>query len=146
MKRPHPSSVRRTAARRTGALRMVWRTLREGTRPGTPGVAARVRSLPAMTRDSIVGGYRGPGRDRLAWSAVGLAYLLSPLDAAPEALLPLLGLLDDGVVAAWVAGSLLVATEDHAAWRAAAPPAVPAVPAVRTAVAPRRRPHIRAEG
>ena len=145
MKRPHPS-----AARRGGALRLVWRTLREGTRPGTPGVAARLRSLPALTRDSTVGGYRGPGRHRLAWSAVGLAYLLSPVDAAPEALLPLLGLLDDGVVAAWVAGSLLMATEDYAAWRAAARPAVPAamppVPPVRPVVLARRGLHSPAGG
>ncbi|WP_432524446.1 DUF1232 domain-containing protein [Kineococcus sp. SYSU DK006] len=144
MKPAHPSS-----ARRAGALRLVWRTLREGTPPGTPGLAARVGSLPAMTRDSIAGGYRGPGRRRLAWSAVGLAYLLSPLDAAPEALLPLLGLLDDGVVAAWVAGSLLVATEDYAAWRAASRPAVPVAPVapeVRAAVAPHRRLHSPAQG
>ncbi|NAZ78125.1 DUF1232 domain-containing protein [Kineococcus sp. T13] len=109
-----------------------------------------------MTRDSVAGGYRGPGRGRLAWSAVGLAYLVSPLDAAPEALLPLLGLLDDGVVAVWVAGSLLAATEDYAAWRATArsgPPAVPGgtpeppplAPAT-TAPPAHRRLHSRARG
>ena len=103
---------------RPGALPVLWRTLRSGTHPGTPGVGARVASLPAMVGDSVHGRYTGPGRSRLTWAAAGLAYLVSPVDALPEAWLPLVGLLDDGVVAAWVAGSLLSATEDYAAWRA----------------------------
>ncbi|WP_432573012.1 YkvA family protein [Kineococcus sp. SYSU DK005] len=104
-------------ARRRSALGVLWRTARSGTRPGTPGLAARARSLPAMVADSAGGRYRGPGRLRLAGAAAGLAYLVSPVDLLPEAVLPLLGVLDDGVVAAWVAGSLLSATEDYAAWR-----------------------------
>lgn len=117
----------RTAAPRTSALPVLWRTLRSGTRPGTPGVGARAASLPAMVGDSVRGRYTGAGRSRLAWAAVGLAYLVSPVDALPEAWLPLVGLLDDGVVAAWVAGSLLVATGDYAEWRAGRPP-VPGSP------------------
>ena len=89
-------------ARRRSALGVLWRT---------------ARSLPTVVADSAGGRYRGPGRLRLAGAAAGLAYLVSPVDLLPEAVLPLLGLLDDGVVAAWVAGSLLSATEDHAAWR-----------------------------
>lgn len=103
--------------RRRASFAVLWSTVRAGTRPGTPGVGARVRALPAMVRDSLTGDYRGTGRSRLAVSAVGLLYLVSPVDVLPEALLPLVGLLDDAVVAAWVAGSLLVATEDYAAWR-----------------------------
>ncbi len=104
--------------RRRSALAVLWRTARSGTRPGTPGLGARARSLPAMVSDSIGGRYRGPGRSRLAGAAAGLAYLLSPADLVPEAVLPLVGVLDDAVVAAWVAGTLLTATEDYAAWRA----------------------------
>ncbi len=104
--------------RRRSALAVLWRTARSGTRPGTPGPGARARSLPAMVSDSIGGRYRGPGRPRLAGAAAGLAYLLSPADLVPEAVLPLVGVLDDAVVAAWVAGALLTATEDYAAWRA----------------------------
>lgn len=96
---------------------MLWSTVRAGTRPGTPGIGDRVRALPTMVRDSVTGEYRGTGRSRLAVSAVGLLYLVSPLDVLPEAFLPLVGLLDDAVVAAWVAGSLLVATEDYVEWR-----------------------------
>lgn len=103
---------------RTAALPVLWRTLRSGTRPGTPGVGTRLAQLPAMVADSVRGRYTGAGRSRLAWAALGLVYVVSPVDALPEAWLPLVGLLDDGVVAAWVAGSVLVATEDYAAWRA----------------------------
>ncbi|WP_337061150.1 YkvA family protein [Kineococcus sp. G2] len=103
--------------RRRAALAVLWRTLRSGTAPGTPGVAERARSLPALVSDTVGGRYRGPGRARLAGAALGLAYLVSPADAVPEAVLPLLGLLDDAAVAAWVAGALLSATEDYADWR-----------------------------
>ncbi|WP_432509027.1 YkvA family protein [Kineococcus auxinigenes] len=103
--------------RRRSALAVLWRTARSGTRPGTPGLGARARSLPAMVSDSVGGRYRGPGRPRLAGAAAGLVYLLSPLDVVPEAVLPLVGVLDDAVVAAWVAGALLTATEDYALWR-----------------------------
>lgn len=87
---------------RTAALPVLWQTLRAGTRPGTPGVGTRIAQLPAMVADSVRGRYTGSGRSRLAWAALGLAYVVSPVDALPEALLPVVGLLDDGVVAAWV--------------------------------------------
>ena len=114
---PSPAQSPGPTARRRAAFAVLWRTARSGTRPGTPGVGSRLASLPAMARDSVTGRYTGSGRSRLAVSAAGLLYLLSPVDALPEAFLPLVGLLDDGVVAAWVAGTLLVATEDYAAWR-----------------------------
>ena len=103
--------------RSRAALAVVWRTAREGTRPGSPGLGARVRALPGLVRDSATGRWAGPGRGRVALAAVGLLYLVSPVDAVPEAFLPLVGLLDDAVVAAWVAGSLLTATEDYLDWR-----------------------------
>ncbi|WP_432546892.1 YkvA family protein [Kineococcus sp. SYSU DK004] len=106
--------------RSRAALAVVWRTAREGTRPGSPGLGARVRALPGLVRDSATGRWAGPGRGRVAVAAVGLLYLVSPVDAVPEAFLPLLGLLDDAVVAAWVAGSLLTATEDYLDWRGTA--------------------------
>ena len=112
---------------RTAALPVLWRTLRSGARPGTPGVGTRIAHLPAMVGDSVRGRYTGSGRSKLAWAALGLAYVLSPVDALPEAWLPLIGLLDDGVVAAWVAGTVLVATEDYERWRE-----VPRHPAVHT--------------
>nr|WP_240895061.1 DUF1232 domain-containing protein [Kineococcus siccus] len=81
-----------------------------------------------MTRDALAGRYAGPGRTRLGLAVAGLAYLVSPLDVLPEAFLPLVGLVDDAVVAAWVAGSVLVATEDYASWRREAHELAPGAP------------------
>jgi uncharacterized membrane protein YkvA (DUF1232 family) len=119
---PTPVAAPRPARRRA-AVGVLWQTLRSGTRPGTPGVGERLSSLPAMTRDALAGRYAGPGRTRLGLAVAGLVYLVSPLDVLPEAFLPIVGLVDDAVVAAWVAGSVLVATEDYAAWRSGAAPA-----------------------
>jgi len=110
-------------ARRRAAVAVLWQTLRRGTRPGTPGVGERLSSLPAMTRDALAGRYTGPGRTRLGLAVAGLVYLVSPVDLVPELFLPVVGLVDDAVVAAWVAGSVLVATEDYAAWRSSGAPA-----------------------
>ncbi|MGI4894199.1 MAG: YkvA family protein [Janthinobacterium lividum] len=112
-----PSPTVLTTPRRRAALGVLWSTARAGTRAGTPGIGERVRSLPALVRDSVTGRYPGFSRSRLAMSAIGLVYLVSPVDVLPEVFLPVVGLLDDGVVAAWIAGTLLVATEDYAAWR-----------------------------
>ena len=135
---PHPSPTTRLPApvpaatagsvvprstRRRGALRVLWRTARASRQPGTPGLGRRLAATPAMTRDALRGRWRGPGRARLALAALGVLYVVSPVDVVPEAFLPLVGLLDDATVAAWTAGSLLIATEDYAAWRAAGSPA-----------------------
>ena len=49
---------------------------------------------------------------------MGLAvlYLLSPVDLVPEGLLLAIGLVDDVVVATWLAGSALDATERFVGW------------------------------
>lgn len=75
--------------------------------------AGRLRLLPSMVRDAVTGRWTGPGRRRLAGAAVGTLYLLSPVDAVPELWLPLVGLLDDGLVAAFVATSVRAATDDY---------------------------------
>ncbi len=76
--------------------------------------AVRLRLLPAMVRDAAAGRWTGPGRRRLAAAALGTVYLLSPVDAVPELWTPLLGLVDDGLVAAFVAASVRTATQDYA--------------------------------
>ena len=111
--------VGRTALlkRRSAALAVMWRTLRRGTAADEPGVAERLRALPRMLSAAARGEYRGTSRLRLLLAGAAAGYVLSPLDPLPEALLGMLGTVDDAVVAAWVAGALLTATEDYAAWR-----------------------------
>ncbi|WP_380169825.1 YkvA family protein [Kineococcus sp. DHX-1] len=76
----------------------------------------RLRLLPWMVRDAATGRWTGQGRRRLAAAALGTVYLLSPVDAVPELWTPVLGLLDDGLVAAFVAASVRTATADYVRW------------------------------
>ena len=69
-----------------------------------------------MVGDALAGRYAALGRGRLALLGLALAYLVSPLDVVPEAFVPLLGLVDDGVVALWLAGAFLAETDRFLAW------------------------------
>jgi uncharacterized membrane protein YkvA (DUF1232 family) len=113
-------------SRRFLALSALWAALR-GRLPG-PALADRLRAVPAMTRDVASGRFTGVARGRLVATAAALAYLVVPLDVIPEALLGVVGLVDDAVVAAWAAGSLLDATGRYLAWRS---PDLSGLPSVR---------------
>jgi uncharacterized membrane protein YkvA (DUF1232 family) len=75
-----------------------------------------------MVGDALSGRYAALGRSRLAMLGLALAYIVSPVDFVPEALVPLLGLADDGVVALWLAGAFLAETDRYLAWDATGPP------------------------
>ena len=110
---------------RFAALGAVWRALRAGSRPGTPGVGARLRALPRLVKSTLLGHYRGTTRGRLLAMALALAYVFSPVDLVPELFVPLLGLVDDAFVAAWLAGTVLLETERYLEWEDARHPVVP---------------------
>jgi uncharacterized membrane protein YkvA (DUF1232 family) len=74
-----------------------------------------------MVREAVSGRYAALGRGRLALLALGLAYLISPVDLVPEAVIPLLGLVDDGVVALWLAGAFLAETDNYLRWERSQP-------------------------
>jgi uncharacterized membrane protein YkvA (DUF1232 family) len=101
---------------RVAAFTALWRAISRGRRPGTPGPAERARALPRMVGDALSGRYAALGRGRLAMLGLALAYLVSPLDVVPEAVVPLLGLVDDGVVALWLGGAFLAETDRFLAW------------------------------
>ena len=42
--------------------------------------------------------------------------MVSPVDLIPELILPLIGLADDTLVVAWIAGALLAESETFLAW------------------------------
>jgi uncharacterized membrane protein YkvA (DUF1232 family) len=52
----------------------------------------------------------------MALFAIGLAYLLSPVDLLPELVLNVFGLGDDAVVALWLAGAFLVESDRYLRW------------------------------
>jgi uncharacterized membrane protein YkvA (DUF1232 family) len=110
---------------RFAAMGAIWRALRAGSRPGTPGIGARLRSVPRLVAATFVGRYRGTTRARLLAMALAVLYVVSPVDLLPELFLPLVGLIDDAVVVAWLAGSVLLETERFLAWEVDQHPVVP---------------------
>ncbi len=101
---------------RFAAIGAVWRALRAAHRPGTPGIAERLRAVPRLVRATLLGRYRGTTRGRLLMMALAVAYVVSPIDLVPEMFVPILGLVDDAFVIAWLAGAVLLETERFIDW------------------------------
>jgi uncharacterized membrane protein YkvA (DUF1232 family) len=110
---------------RFAAVGAVWRALRAGSRPGTPGVGARLRAVPRLVAATFLGRYRGTTRARLFAMGLAVGYFVSPVDLVPELFVPLLGLVDDAFVAVWLAGSVLLETERFLEWEVDQHPVVP---------------------
>lgn len=106
---------------RAGALGVVWRVLREGRRPGAPGLGARLAAVPRLVRATLVGRYPGMSRGRVLALAIAAVYVVFPVDVVPEAFLGPLGLVDDVAVAAWLAGTLLVESDRYLEWERSSP-------------------------
>jgi uncharacterized membrane protein YkvA (DUF1232 family) len=94
--------------------RMAWTALIRAFKPGTPGVGRRLAAIPRMISATLRGEYDGGGR--LALMALSAAYIISPIDAVPEAIFLVLGLIDDAAVVAWLAGAVLDETERFLEW------------------------------
>jgi uncharacterized membrane protein YkvA (DUF1232 family) len=99
--------------RRTAAFTALWRALTAAHRGG-PGLGARVASLPRMAWSSLRGDYDGSARFMMM--SLATLYVVSPIDAVPEILLGPLGLIDDGIVVAWIVGTFLAETDRFIAW------------------------------
>jgi uncharacterized membrane protein YkvA (DUF1232 family) len=103
----------RQRARRRKALR----TLRKMRRPGSASLGERLRAVPSMVRVAASGRYPDLSRSRLAMLALAAAYIVSPIDFVPEAVLLALGFADDAAVAAWLVNQLLEETDRYLAWK-----------------------------
>jgi uncharacterized membrane protein YkvA (DUF1232 family) len=102
--------------RRMAALRVIWRALTQGRRAGAPSLGELAGAVPGMVGTTLSGRYKMLSRGRLALFVLAIAYLLSPVDLVPELFLGPIGLLDDGAVALWLAGTLLSETERFVGW------------------------------
>jgi uncharacterized membrane protein YkvA (DUF1232 family) len=100
------------------ALATLVRAVRGTLRPGEPGVGERVRALPRLVLATLRGRYHGTTTGRLGLMALAVLYVVSPLDVLPD-LLPLIGVADDAMVLAWLAGAVLTDTGDFLAWERA---------------------------
>jgi Protein of unknown function (DUF1232) len=108
--------------RRTAAFTALWRALTAGSRGGPP-LGRRLAAIPRMIKATASGQY--DGGMRLALMTAATAYVLSPVDVVPEAFLLVLGLADDAVMVAWLAGSILAETERFLAWEASRRAVIP---------------------
>jgi uncharacterized membrane protein YkvA (DUF1232 family) len=72
-----------------------------------------------MLGQGFTGRYPHLAKGRVALAAVALVYLVSPIDAIPELIVPILGLGDDAFVAAWLVGVLLSETDTFLDWERA---------------------------
>jgi uncharacterized membrane protein YkvA (DUF1232 family) len=107
--------------KRLAAFTVLFRAVLRGQRPGAPSLGERLSATPRMVREALSGRYAALGRTRLALLGLALAYLVSPVDFVPEAVVPLLGLADDGVVALWLAGAFLGETDRYLSWERTQP-------------------------
>ncbi|NUO36089.1 MAG: DUF1232 domain-containing protein, partial [Dermatophilaceae bacterium] len=90
--------------------------VRASLRPGAPGIAERVQAVPRLVRSTLDGRYAGTTLRRLGLVAAAVAYVASPVDLLPEAVLPVLGAADDAVVITWVVKAFLEETDRFIAW------------------------------
>ena len=99
--------------KRTAAFTALAKGLTSGARGG-PSLAKRLAAVPRMIRATARGEY--DGGKRLIVMAAAMAYVVSPVDLVPEAFLFVLGLADDAVMIAWLAGTVLSETERFLEW------------------------------
>jgi uncharacterized membrane protein YkvA (DUF1232 family) len=103
---------------RVAAFVALARALRASGRPGTPGIGAQLAAVPRMLKLGLTGRYPGLSKSRIVLAALGVLYIVSPVDLMPELLFSVFGLGDDAFVAAWVAGAVLGETDAFLRWEA----------------------------
>ncbi|GAB1689494.1 YkvA family protein [Krasilnikovia sp. M28-CT-15] len=99
--------------KRTAAFTALARALTSGARGG-PSIGARLTALPRMLLASLRGEY--DGGKRIALMAAATAYVVSPVDLVPEAVMFFFGLADDAIMITWLAGTVLSETERFLEW------------------------------
>ncbi|WP_446664207.1 YkvA family protein [Flexivirga sp. B27] len=101
---------------RWSAMRRISDALQEAADPGGPAITARIACLPRMTKAVARGDYDEVTAGHLALLAAAAAYVVSPVDLLPEALVGVIGLADDAVVLAWLAKTLTTDTDRFLEW------------------------------
>lgn len=107
--------ARAAAGVRPGAVRALWKAVSGQRRPGQPSAWTSMATLPRLLAATATGRYHGTSPGQLALMLLALGYIASPVDVLPDVLVGI-GLLDDGVVLAWLAGALLAETDAFLAW------------------------------
>jgi uncharacterized membrane protein YkvA (DUF1232 family) len=98
---------------RTAAFTALARAVTAGARGG-PSLSRRLAALPRMLAATARREY--DGGLRVALMVAATAYVVSPIDAVPEAFLFVIGLADDALMVTWLAGTVLSETERFLEW------------------------------
>lgn len=106
---------------RTASVVGLARALRAATRPGEPDLKEHLGCVPRLVRSIMLGEYHGTTRARLGTVAMGVVYVVSPIDLVPEMFLPFVGLADDALVLGWVVRRVLGETGDFLRWERSRP-------------------------
>jgi uncharacterized membrane protein YkvA (DUF1232 family) len=104
--------------KRAAAFTALSRALTAGARGG-PSLGTRLAALPRMATATARGEY--DGGLRIALMTAATVYVVSPIDAVPEVLLWVFGLIDDAVMVTWLAGAVLAETERFLEWERTRP-------------------------
>ncbi|WP_443070864.1 YkvA family protein [Streptomyces sp. NBC_01476] len=96
--------------------RSAWGLYRETRRPGSPGLFRRLFAVPRLVASVLTRRYPGLSRSKLlAFAAVAVLYVLSPIDAIPD-FIPVLGWTDDGAVALWFLTGIIRESGRYVEW------------------------------
>lgn len=109
------AGTRSGGARWAGLLGLA-RAVRAAQRPDGPSMSDQVAAVPRLISAVADGSYRGMSRGRLLAVALGVLYVISPVDMMPEGLLLMFGMVDDAAIAFLVGGWLLNETDRFLSW------------------------------
>ncbi|MBW8482975.1 YkvA family protein [Actinomadura parmotrematis] len=101
--------------RGAAAAGQAWQIYSETLPADAPGLWERARAVPRMLKAVVRGDYKGLSFGTLGLLALGLVYIVSPLDAVPE-VIPVAGVADDAGVALWLAAVLVKAAGEFVSW------------------------------
>lgn len=101
---------------RLSGLKAVARAVKASSTPGGAALPERLAALPRLGRAVARGQYQGVTPAQLALLTAAAAYVASPVDLLPEALVGAVGLADDAVVLSWFARTLITVTDEFLAW------------------------------
>ncbi|WP_242908315.1 YkvA family protein [Actinomadura terrae] len=109
--------------RSAAAAGQAWQIYSETLQPDAPGLWERMRAVPRMLKAVLRGRYKGMSFGTLGLLALGLIYIVSPIDAIPD-VFPIVGIVDDTGMALWLAAALVRAAGDFVTWERGGRPTV----------------------
>lgn len=104
-------------SRRIGALRALINRIQHGRAAGAPTLWQMVVGFPKLIGATMSGKYSQGSRPKIIGMLLAVVYILLPVDALPESIMGLFGLVDDAVVMTWLAGAVIDESTAYSRWR-----------------------------